>query len=83
MEDDSRLIPEGCALVVGGSGGIGSVVAKEFARAGSLVAIADRRNRDKAEAIVAVLEKIGVRASSQAVSVGDRQQVNDVFAAAA
>ena len=41
----------GCVLVVGGSGGIGSICAKEFADAGANVAITYCKNKEKATEI--------------------------------
>jgi len=35
----SRIFPDGAALVIGGSGGVGQAVCREFARAGTDVAI--------------------------------------------
>lgn len=54
-----REFPEGCALVIGGSGGIGSVVAQGFASAGTPVAITYRRNKDKADAVVKKIQAGG------------------------
>ena len=38
----------GCVLIVGGSGGIGSLCAKEFAKAGAKVAITYYKNEQAA-----------------------------------
>ncbi|WP_336951301.1 SDR family NAD(P)-dependent oxidoreductase [Sphingobium aromaticivastans] len=42
--------PEGIALVIGGSGGTGQVIAQRFAAAGTAVAITYRNNREGAQA---------------------------------
>ena len=76
-----RLFPEGCALIIGGSGGIGGVVAQEFAKAGADVAITYRRNQDKAQAVAAAIAGHGVAVSSHAVTVGDRAQVDALVTA--
>ena len=68
----SGLFPDGCALIIGGSGGIGGVVAAEFARAGATVAITYRRNRDKAETVAAGIAKDGGKVSMHAATTGDR-----------
>jgi 3-oxoacyl-[acyl-carrier protein] reductase len=70
-----NLFPDGCALIIGGSGGIGGVVAAEFARAGATVAITYRRNRDKAEKVAAGITKDGGKVSMHAATTGDRAQI--------
>lgn len=70
------LFPAGCALVIGGSGGIGGVVASEFARSGTSVALSYRNNRDKAEANAVAIRKLGVAASTHEVTMGDQASVN-------
>ena len=44
---DSNFI-KGCVLIVGGSGGIGSLCAKEFANSGAKVAITYHKNKQAA-----------------------------------
>jgi NAD(P)-dependent dehydrogenase (short-subunit alcohol dehydrogenase family) len=51
--------PEGVALVVGGSGGTGQVIAERLAAAGANVAIAYRNNREGAEAAAADARRHG------------------------
>ena len=41
---NQAMFPKGAALIVGGSGGIGRVVCREFANAGSDVAITFHNN---------------------------------------
>lgn len=77
-----REFPEGCALVIGGSGGIGSVVAQGFASAGTPVAITYRRNRDKAEAAVKKIQAAGGTVSCHALTLSDYAQVESVVAEA-
>lgn len=44
--------PEGCAIIYGGSGGLGQCTARLFAARGSAVAITYRSNRNEAEKVV-------------------------------
>jgi 3-oxoacyl-[acyl-carrier protein] reductase len=76
------LFPNGAVLVFGGSGGIGSVVAKEFARAGSDVAIVYRSKKDVAERVVSEISALGVRASAHKADVRDPKSVEATVAAA-
>jgi NAD(P)-dependent dehydrogenase (short-subunit alcohol dehydrogenase family) len=71
-----RLFPAGCALVIGGSGGIGGVVARELARAGADVAITYRRNKAKADEIEREIGALGVKVTSHALTTGDRASVD-------
>lgn len=45
----SEFFPDGAALVIGGSGGVGKAVCREFARAGTGVALTYNKKRDIAE----------------------------------
>jgi NAD(P)-dependent dehydrogenase (short-subunit alcohol dehydrogenase family) len=65
------LFPAGAALVVGGSGGIGSFVALELARAGSDVALTYRSNKAKAEEVAGQIRALGRQASVHGVDVAD------------
>lgn len=71
-----RLFPDGCALIIGGSGGIGGAVAREFAKAGAHVAITYRRNREKAEQVADAIERLPGRASIHSATTGDREQID-------
>lgn len=55
--------PEGTALIYGATGGIGRVVALEFAKAGSDVAIVWRSKKDVAEQLAQDIESLGRKAS--------------------
>lgn len=68
-------LPPGAALVLGGSGGIGSGVAQAFAQAGSAVAVCYRSKREVAETTVAELHELGVAASAHRVDVRDEADV--------
>lgn len=71
----SKDFPEGCALVFGGSGGIGREVAKCFAKSGTNVAIAYRSKKDVAEAVAEEIRSLGVKASIHATDVTDADKV--------
>lgn len=63
------VFPAGAALVFGGSGGIGQVVAKAFGRAGSEVAIVYRSKREVAERVRDEISALGRKASMHAADV--------------
>lgn len=70
--------PNGVALVIGGSGGTGQVIARRLAEAGTAVAISYHNNREGAEAVAAEIEggadivRIDVRdPASIGAAVGD------------
>ncbi|MBI2382846.1 MAG: SDR family oxidoreductase [Gammaproteobacteria bacterium] len=67
--------PEGAVVVFGGSGGIGQVVAKSFAQAGTDVAVAYRSKREVAERVAADIHGLGRKASLHAADVTDAAQV--------
>lgn len=62
---------EGAALIFGATGGIGSAVATEFARAGSDVAIAYRSNQSRADDLRETIGAIGRTASLHRCDVTD------------
>lgn len=74
--------PEGCTLLFGGSGGIGSGVARTFAEAGSDVAIIYRTKPGTAEEVASHAREIGRRASTHACDVADPVQVRAAIDAA-
>ncbi|MDX2274533.1 MAG: SDR family oxidoreductase [Hyphomonadaceae bacterium] len=76
------LFPNGAALIFGGSGGIGSVVAKELGRAGSNVAIAYRTKKDVAQKVADEITALGVRASVHQTDIRDLKSVEATVAAA-
>jgi len=80
---EERLFPEGAGLVFGATGGIGRVVALEFARAGSDVAIVWRSKREAAESLAREIESLGRRASIHACDVTDTAAVDAAITDAA
>ena len=77
------MFEPGAALVVGGSGGIGSVIAREFARAGSDVALTYRTKQAAAEQTADAIRALGRKASTHELTVGDAAGVRDTIGQAA
>ena len=75
----------GCALVVGGSGGLGLAVVRVLASRGASVALTYRSRADAAEAAVDVARSWGVHASAHELDVTDPEScaavVSDVVSA--
>ena len=65
----------GAALVVGGSGGLGSVIAVELAARGSEVALTYRSSADAAATAAAEIERLGRRSWLAAVDLTDDEGV--------
>ena len=74
--------PAGACMVFGASGGIGQGVAREFARAGSAVALCYRSKLDVAERLAAELRALGVAASLHQVDVREPEAVSAAVAGA-
>ena len=79
----TQQFPGGCAIVFGGSGGIGKGVALEFGKAGTGVAIVYRSKREVAEQTAEAIRALGVKASTHQADVRDFAAVEAAFAAAA
>jgi NAD(P)-dependent dehydrogenase (short-subunit alcohol dehydrogenase family) len=75
----TELFPEGCALVVGGSGGIGRFVCTEFAKAGTDVAITYHKNQAPAEEAAEKIRALGRKATTHKLSTSDAEQVAQVL----
>lgn len=75
--------PDGAALVIGGSGGVGQAVCREFARAGTDVAITYNKKSEVAEQLAAQLRALGRKASTHQLTIGDAARVEAVVAEAA
>ena len=74
--------PSGCTILFGGSGGIGSGVARVFAEAGSDIAVVYRSKPDPAEAAAAHARSLGRQATVHAADVTDPEQVRAALDAA-
>ena len=70
----------GAALVVGGSGGLGSVIAVELAARGSDVALTYRSNAAAAAAAAAEVEQLGRRSWTAAADLADDEAVSAAVA---
>lgn len=71
-----KLFPEGAVLVVGGSGGIARFVCREFAKAGTNVALTYNSKKDTADQVVKDLEGLGVKAKAYQLDVRNADSVN-------
>jgi 3-oxoacyl-[acyl-carrier protein] reductase len=76
---DNALFPEGAALVIGASGGIGSIVAEVLASDGSDLALVYNRKMDVVEALA---RKVGGKATIHHCDVTDRASLSAMVAEA-
>lgn len=79
----NERFPKGAALIVGGSGGIGKYVCREFAKAGSDVALTYHSKKDIANELAEELRALGCNASVHQLTLGDARSVDSVVEAAA
>src|ERR1700759_2021683 len=78
MDDFSRR--PGCALVVGGNGGLGRAVVRLMAERGSHVAVTFREHEGDAARVGAEASSFGVRASAHELDVTDAEAGSRVVA---
>ncbi|KAL7895805.1 hypothetical protein HDV63DRAFT_366747 [Trichoderma sp. SZMC 28014] len=71
--------PEGCAVVFGGSGGLGRASAGLMAERGSDIVVTYKSNAADAESLVEEVRKLGRKATALACDVTDRKSVEAVF----
>jgi NAD(P)-dependent dehydrogenase (short-subunit alcohol dehydrogenase family) len=74
--------PQGCSIVYGGSGGLGSLVAEALAEAGSDIVVTYNANLAAAELQVEAIRALGRRAIAVACDVRKRETVDGVVSAA-
>lgn len=67
----SSDFPDGVAVVIGGSGGIGAVICDRLARAGTDVVLTYRRNKQAAMAVADAIRALGRAATIYGLSVAD------------
>ena len=79
----NKIFPEGAALMIGGSGGVGQAVCREFVRAGTAVALTYNKKKDVAEKLAAELRAMGGKASVHQLTIGDAKRCEAVLAEAA
>lgn len=73
--------PEGIAVVIGGSGGIGSAICEKLAKAGTDIAFTYRSNQEAAKSVSNAVKAAGRNGYAYSMpAVEDEQQVNDFFA---
>ncbi len=68
--------PEGVALVIGGSGGLGSAIARGFADAGVTLAITYRNHEERANDVASTIRNGGGTCSVHQVDLGNLESVN-------
>ena len=76
------LFPQGATLVFGATGGIGQVVAREFGKSGSDVAVMYRSKESVAKAVAANIEAAGQKASVHQCDVTDHTALTQAIDAA-
>ena len=71
--------PDGCALVTGGSRGIGAAIAKILASEGWPVGVNYRSDSEAADAVVKEITDAGGRAVAVQADIGDPQAADTIF----
>jgi NAD(P)-dependent dehydrogenase (short-subunit alcohol dehydrogenase family) len=69
------IFPQGSALVIGGTGGIGEEVCRELARNGSGIVLTYKSKAERAAALVEEFRKLGVPAESAQLDIGRADDV--------
>ena len=81
----SSLFPKGATMVFGATGGIGKIVAREFGKAGSDVAIMYRSKEDLSKEVAGEIEATGSKATRHQCDVTDedalRKAIDDAIKA--
>jgi len=75
MLTQSQLYPLGAALVVGGSGGIGSAISRELSAQGVTVCLTYNSNRDRAESLAEELTTAGGDARAIQLDMADLSSI--------
>lgn len=72
---ERALFPEGAAIVIGGSGGVGSAICEGLAEAGCNIAFTYRSNAKAAEKVATAVRKLGRDAEAVALDLTNRPAV--------
>lgn len=80
MHNNNNEFPQGVALVVGGSGGVGAAVCHRLAEQGAAVALTYNKNREKALEVVESVAQSGGQAETFQLNMGDRKSAESLFA---
>jgi NAD(P)-dependent dehydrogenase (short-subunit alcohol dehydrogenase family) len=75
-----KRFPKGVALVIGGSGGMGSVICETLAAHGSNIALTYHHNRQRAEEVAEKVRSLGRAASIHCLDIGDESRVGETVA---
>ena len=74
-----EVYPNGAALVVGGSGGVGAIIAQALAHAGTAVALTYRNNQEAAQHTSAAIVEAGQKATTHQVDLVDEVSVRSLI----
>ena len=74
--------PQGCALLFGGGGGIGSGISRVFARSGCDIAIVYRKGEDSAQAVAEEARQAGRKATIHRADVTSEEDIRAAIAEA-
>jgi len=81
MTGAERLFPaKGAAVVIGGSGGIGSAICSHLARDGADIALTYRNNADRADATAQSVRALGQNATKHALDIAETSSVASTVA---
>ena len=81
VKAESNGRPDGCALVTGGSRGIGAAIAKALAFEGWPVGVNYRSDSESADAVVKEIIDAGGRALAVQADIGDPEAADKIFKA--
>ncbi len=79
----SACFPEGVALVIGGSGGVGAATCLKLASEGSDIVLTYHGNEARANEVASAVAKLGRKAECYQLSIGDAARVKTVIDAVA
>jgi len=71
--------PEGIALVIGGSGGVGASICEALAQAGSDIALTFNSNEARAKEVTSKIQALGKKAQYHQLSIGNATRVKTLI----